>query len=406
MRGQLKCVASNEAGEDERVVTLTVHTAPIIDGSGQTVNKIALVNETVNLPCPARAVPPPIRMWSYEGQNMDTMPISHEVTEEGELILPSVQLDNTGHYTCLVSNLAGDDSITYSLEVSFAAFTMFSGFFVFKFEFSSKVLFFQVHEKPQIVSETPGTIDVVKGLTLEIPCKARGTPEPERIWKKDGIQIGQQETESVNIDSAGTLRIMNTQTSHGGQYTCEVTNAVGSDSRVTTVVVQEPPVILPATITNYTSVEGDLVEIRCHVEASPPAEIQWSRRGVPITEATPGVTVNGGTLVIQSVSKEDAAFYTCKASNPAGKAEKVIRLSVIVPPDIPDQDSIAMESVKINQPFSLYCPVFSTPLPTITWYLDDTVMSDGDPNVILSEDKRRLHVIKVELVEQCNKLKN
>ncbi|KIH59141.1 immunoglobulin I-set domain protein, partial [Ancylostoma duodenale] len=424
--GQLKCVASNEAGEDERVVTLTVHTAPIIDGSGQTVSKIVLVNETVSLPCPARAIPPPIRIWSYEGQNMDTIPIHHEVTEEGELILPSVQLDNTGHYTCLVSNLAGDDSITYSLEV---------------------------HEKPQIVSETPGTIDVVKGLTLEIPCKARGTPEPERIWKKDGIQIGQEETDTTMIDSAGTLRIMNTQTNHGGQYTCEVTNAVGSDSRVTTVVVQEPPVILPATITNYTSVEGDLVEIRCHVEASPPAEIQWSRRGVPITESTPGVSVNeppvilpatitnytsvegdlveirchveasppaeiqwsrrgvpitestpgvsvnGGTLIIQSVNKEDAAFYTCKASNPAGKTEKVIRLSVIVPPDIPDQDSVVLESVKIHQPFSLYCPVFSTPLPTITWYLDDTVMSDGDPNVILSEDKRRLHVIKARTTD-------
>ncbi|EYB86260.1 hypothetical protein Y032_0282g1275 [Ancylostoma ceylanicum] len=338
----------------------------------ETVSKIVLVNETVSLPCPARAIPPPIRIWSYEGQNMDTIAIHHEVTEEGELILPSVQLDNTGHYTCLVSNLAGDDSITYSLEVN---------------------------EKPQIVSETPGTIDVVKGLTLEIPCKARGTPEPERIWKKDGIQIGQGETDTTNIDSAGTLRIMNTQTNHGGQYTCEVSNAVGSDSRLTTVVVQEPPVILPATITNYTSVEGDLVEIRCHVEASPPAEIQWSRRGVPITESTPGVSVNGGTLIIQSVNKEDAAFYTCKASNPAGKTEKVIRLSVIVPPDIPDQDSVVLESVKIHQPFSLYCPVFSTPLPTITWYLDDTVMSDGDPNVILSEDKRRLHVIKARTTD-------
>ncbi|KJH48754.1 immunoglobulin I-set domain protein [Dictyocaulus viviparus] len=75
-RGQLKCVASNEAGEDERLVTLTVHTAPVIDGSGQTINKIALVNETISLPCPAHALPPPIRIWSYEGQNIEATSIT------------------------------------------------------------------------------------------------------------------------------------------------------------------------------------------------------------------------------------------------------------------------------------------------------------------------------------------
>ncbi|KAJ1352355.1 hypothetical protein KIN20_008678 [Parelaphostrongylus tenuis] len=366
-RGQLKCVASNDAGEDERVVTLTVHTAPIIDGSGQTISKIVLVNETVSLPCPAHAVPPPIRIWSYEGQNLDEISMPYEPQVNGELLLPSVQLDNTGHYTCLVSNLAGDDSITYSLEV---------------------------HEKPKIISETSSTIDVILGYTLEIPCKARGTPEPERIWKKDGIQIREDVSDIVNIDSSGTLQIMNTQSHHGGQYTCEVSNSVGTASQITTVNVEEPPVILPSTMTNYTSVEGDMVEIRCYVKASPPAVIQWLRKGAPIDDSVPGISAEGGTLVIRSVSKDDAGFYTCKVSNPAGKAEKVIRLSVIVPPDIADQDTVSLESIKIHQPFSLYCPVVSTPLPTITWYLDENIISDVDPNIIFSEDKRRLHIVE------------
>ncbi|KJH48753.1 immunoglobulin I-set domain protein [Dictyocaulus viviparus] len=342
----------------------------------------------------------------------------YESQVDGELILPFVQLENTGQYTCLVSNLAGDDSITYNLEV---------------------------YEKPQIVSETLGTIDVIMGLTLEIPCKARGTPEPEKIWKKDDIQIREDPRNAMNIDSAGTLRIMNVQTNHGGQYTCEVSNAAGVASQLTTVVVQEPPVILPTTITNYTAVEGDLtnhggqytcevsnaagvasqlttvvvqeppvilpttitnytavegdlVEIRCYVEASPSADILWLRRGVPITEYTSGILVSGGTLTIPEVTKDDATFYTCKVSNPAGKAEKVIRLSVIVPPDIPDQDVVSFESIRIHQSFSLYCPVVSSPSPMITWYLQDNVMTDDDPNVIFSEDKRSLHVVKKEIV--------
>uniref|UniRef100_A0A1I7X4J4 Ig-like domain-containing protein n=1 Tax=Heterorhabditis bacteriophora TaxID=37862 RepID=A0A1I7X4J4_HETBA len=253
-RGQLKCVASNEAGMDERLVTLTVHTTPIIDGSGQ-----------------------------------------YQINEKGELVLPSVQLDNTGHYTCLVSNLAGDDSITYSMEV---------------------------HEKPLIISDTPGTIDVIKGLTLEIPCKAKGTPEPDRVWEKDGIQNHRS------------------------------------------FCLQLSPII-------------------------PPLKATWRIIKYDID----------GTLVIAEVSQEDATFYTCKASNPAGKAEKVIRLSVIVPPDIPDQDIVSHESVKVNNPFSLYCPVFSTPLPMITWHLDDRSLSDSDSNVILSEDRRRLHVVKARTTD-------
>ena len=132
------------------------------------------------------------------------------------------------------------------------------------------------------------------------------------------------------VDSAGTLRIPNAQPRDAGQYQCTVMNDMGDDSQLTNVVIQEPPVILGTTLTNYTSVVGDSVEIRCDVQAYPPASVQWSRKGVPVTESTPGVRVEpDGTLVIDEVRKEDATFYTCRASNPAGKAEKPIFLSVI-----------------------------------------------------------------------------
>lgn len=37
-RGEFKCVAENELGTAEHVITLTVHTAPIIEGSGTVKN--------------------------------------------------------------------------------------------------------------------------------------------------------------------------------------------------------------------------------------------------------------------------------------------------------------------------------------------------------------------------------
>ncbi|CAD6189244.1 unnamed protein product [Caenorhabditis auriculariae] len=373
LKGSLKCVATNEAGSDERVVSLTVHTAPIIDGSGTTVSRVALANDTVVLACPARAEPPPVRIWSYEGSRIDTVPIPHKVTKDGELVLSNIDIEHAGYFTCLVSNLAGDDSITYELEVQ---------------------------EKPRIISETPGTLDVVKGLTLEIPCTATGTPQPERSWEKDGILLSTGNSSRYGIDSAGTLRIFNTAKEDGGQYKCLVENGAGSESQTTSVVVQEPPVFSPHTIVNYTAVAGDVVELRCAVEAYPPATIQWTRKGVPVTESTPGMKVeNDGTLVIAEASKEDDTFYSCKATNPAGIAEKNMRLSIIVAPEMPDQDIVAHESVKVSQPFSLYCPVLSTPLPTISWQLNDKPMAEVDANVQFSDDKRKLHVEKARVTD-------
>lgn len=71
-------------------------------------------------------------------------------------------MNHAGKYTCHVSNLAGDDHITYLLKVQ---------------------------EPPLIISDIPGTIDVVLGMILEIPCRAIGTPDPTVTWEKDGFQV-------------------------------------------------------------------------------------------------------------------------------------------------------------------------------------------------------------------------
>ncbi|VDM47645.1 unnamed protein product [Toxocara canis] len=410
-RGHFKCVAENEVGIDERIVILTVHTAPTIEGSGQVKTIVVNVNETAVLPCPARAQPPPTRAWSYEGDRLYpgyTHGSEIRFTSDGSIEVVTPQMNHAGKYTCHVSNLAGDDHITYLLKVQ---------------------------EPPIIISEIPGTIDVVLGLMLEIPCRAIGSPDPTVTWEKDGFQIIPDDI--VEIDPSGTLRIEKTQLAHRGEYRCLAANPAGKDLRNTLVVVQEPPVILPTTLSDYTTVEGDRIELRCFAKANPPPVITWSRKGVPITDETIGMHVtdaiiqitgclmvalinmlsedvllsdhcdkrrsitlpskycaSDGTLIIDSVENDDAGHYTCKASNAAGDTDKIIRLSVIIPPDIPDPHTIITETVVAGQPFSLYCPVFSTPLPQITWHLDDRPIAEGDPNIHLSDDKRRLHILR------------
>lgn len=92
----------------------------------------------------------------------------------------------------------------------------------------------------------------------------------------------------------------------------------------------EPPVILPATLTEYTAVEGDKVEMKCYASGSPKPQIVWYKRSLEITEEDTGVqTTEDGTIIIDSVKDTDHGPYTCKAINPAGEASQDILLKVI-----------------------------------------------------------------------------
>ncbi|VDK40722.1 unnamed protein product [Gongylonema pulchrum] len=157
---------------------------------------------------------------------------------------------------------------------------------------------------------------------LEIPCRAVGTPEPSIAWEKDGFQIIADDV--VHIDGAGTIRIERAQLPHRGNYRCIATNPAGRDDRNTLVIVQEPPTISPSTLSDYTTVEGDRIELRCFATANPAPSISWSRKGVAITEDTDRMEVlDDGTLVIDDVEDTDAGHYICKASNAAGHIEKL-----------------------------------------------------------------------------------
>ncbi|CAJ0582924.1 unnamed protein product, partial [Mesorhabditis spiculigera] len=374
IKGKLRCEATNSLGTEHLDVDVMVHLMPKILGSDRHHFFEAKLNHSINLPCPADTNPPPNRVWEFDGERIldgdDFFGSSVQINTDGSLFIGHVSPEHVGRFTCHVSNLAGDDKLEYDLKVT---------------------------SPPKIVSDTPGVLDVIQGLTLEIPCQAQGKPQPTITWDKDGFQVIPNDI--VIVDRSGTLRIHNTKYEHRGDYTCTASNSAGNDQRKTHVIVQEAPIIHNQTLTGYTAVSGDKVELRCLVGGSPTPIITWHKKGVQIQD-TPGTYVTpDGILVLENAEKGDDAYYTCKATNAAGVAEKVIRLEVIAPPEIPDQDTVTTEVVRIDNPFSLYCPVFATPLPTISWELNDLSLEQADPNIQFSDDKRRLHVEKARITD-------
>jgi len=94
---------------------------PRIAGSGADTKTIYVnVNETAIMPCPARAEPPPSRSWHYEDRKVYrgySYGSELQFSGEGALQITKSQMQHAGRYQCFVSNLAGNDSITYQLIV-------------------------------------------------------------------------------------------------------------------------------------------------------------------------------------------------------------------------------------------------------------------------------------------------
>ena len=87
-----------------------------------------------------------------------------------------------------------------------------------------------------------GNDTYTQGGQLQLTCVSEGGPELEYTWLMSGSMI-----DNVNNN---TYIIINVTTSHGGDYTCNVTNNAGHDSKTITIYskLNEPAYLTQAVI--------------------------------------------------------------------------------------------------------------------------------------------------------------
>ena len=71
---------------------------------------------------------------------------------------------------------------------------------------------------------------------------------------------------------------------------------------------------------------GEVLQIQCVAEGTPPIVIQWSKVGGQLSQAA---SERDGILRIQPVTAADAGRYRCLASNEAGRSELYADVSVM-----------------------------------------------------------------------------
>ncbi|KAE8293962.1 Hemicentin-1 Fibulin-6 [Larimichthys crocea] len=279
--GTYTCVASNRAGVDNRHYNLQVHVPPSLDGAGSTDDVTVVRGNVASLLCIADGTPNP----DY------------------------AQVNDTGRYTCVANNTAGQTSRHFNLKVL---------------------------DPPRIKgSGVPAEVSVVVNNVLELQCEASGIPTPSLTWLKDGRPLPQ--TNSLRLLRGGeVLRVASAQLEDTGRYSCLANSPAGDDDKEFLVRVHVPPNIAgESTIQDLSVLQNRQVTLECKSDAVPPPTLTWLKDGQPFQASARVRILSGGRyLQINMAELSDRAQYTCVASNIAGKTTRQFNLAVNVAPTI------------------------------------------------------------------------
>ncbi|KAK7084980.1 hypothetical protein SK128_001568 [Halocaridina rubra] len=213
--GPFTCVAINTAGHDTLTYTLTVQVPPTIERANLRQQITAIEKQNVNMLCEASGSPLPSVSW-YKGSMLITPEHPHfEILDEGEkLQIIEVDKSDEGIITCSAKNPAGQDSVSFTLQVLVS---------------------------PSVAPEAATEVTVNEGESIALNCPVEGDPAPSIIWSMDGTIIGSSGRDNIDvINNQWSLRITRARNENSGVYTCTATNAAGiTDIPITLFVLGE-----------------------------------------------------------------------------------------------------------------------------------------------------------------------
>lgn len=150
-----------------------------------------------------------------------------------ELELFNVDISQSGEYTCVVSNNAGQTSCTTRLFVKGLLACICSSDFLYA---AIYVLFLGLiavlchSPEPATFVKKLSDHSVEPGKSIILESTYTGTLPIAVTWKKDGFNISQSERCSiVTTEKTCILEILNSTKKDAGQYSCEIENEAGKD---------------------------------------------------------------------------------------------------------------------------------------------------------------------------------
>ncbi|VDD91211.1 unnamed protein product [Enterobius vermicularis] len=367
--GHYTCFAENKVGSAEKNVIVTVLPPPKMMENNRVFE--VLENDTRTLECPIKDPSVQIR-WLKNGIPIATSPNLQFSTSGHKIHLMHGQVSDSGNYTCVATNEAGEARSNMKVIVL----------------------------APPHFKALPNELKVVQGHSKTIRCEVTGAPTPEIEWLKDGQKLDYPMFQSSN--NVHYIHIRNATLEDAGNYTCTATNLAGKDSTSSNLKLKltiplkttnkNLKVVTIAVVPSIASSER-LVQVKenttlsldCVASGNPTPKISWLRNGVLIK------SFEGPRLVIEAAQASDAGSYSCEAVNEAGKATANFEVDVFIKPRFKDLES----EVRVieGERARLECKAEGHPPPVITW------LRGGRPietmhNSILSPHGETLMILK------------
>ncbi|XP_070539781.1 LOW QUALITY PROTEIN: fibroblast growth factor receptor-like 1 [Ptychodera flava] len=350
------------------------------------------VGRRIKLICPVEGDPPLLSTWTKDKENIHSGWKRFHVLRQG-LKIDDVQMEDSGHYICKVTNGFGTVTVNYTLTVEATKPkpprpTPDPNY--------REPVMPPIKEYETISGKSPGTkprfsqpgkmarreIPRPVGSSVRLKCVATGHPRPTIIWKKDGERLTDSQL-GEGRRAKWTLKLRNLRSSDSGKYTCIVFNTVGSINATYTLDVIErfgpkSPDLIGEHPLNTTVQYGETASFQCKVRSDVKPHIQWLKRVEPhmkLKDLNTTIDFNGSKLivlpageimfrpdgaylnklVIQRATEEDAGMYICLGANTMGYNYRTAFLDVLSDPtrkrDRPGYNGTnSLQNVSVSSP--------------------------------------------------------
>ncbi|CAP35150.1 Protein CBR-EGL-15 [Caenorhabditis briggsae] len=215
--------------------------------------------------------------------------------------------------------------------------------------------YFDSHDNVVLFNETQA---LPSGRTLKLNCRAKGHPEPEIFWFKNGVQIDKTSARAGGYEykfKRWSMEVEDAMVADSGDYHCEAHNFVGMTRKFFHVLIvnrmRRPPIIVPNILENAHVNVNDTATFNCKVVSDLHPHIMWVRVNKingsfsyynnsaeeflfnytemeTVEKAHVHHIGDESTLTITNVSIEDQGTYACLSGNSLGMSMANATLTV------------------------------------------------------------------------------
>ncbi|KAM4525657.1 protein sidekick-2 isoform 4-T4 [Odontesthes bonariensis] len=251
--------------------------------------------------------------------------------------------------------------------------------------------FLHVLEPPQFIKEPEKHITAEMEKVVDIPCQARGVPQPDIVWYKDALPIDPVKTPRYRVLVGGSLQVNGLLPDDTGMFQCFARNLAGEVQTNTYLAVTSIAPNITAGPSDSTVIDGMSVILHCETSGAPRPAITWQKGERVLASGSvqlPRFTLlESGSLLISPSHISDAGTYTCMASNSRGIDEASADLIVWARTRIttPPQDQSVIKGTKAI----MTCGVTHDPSVIIrhVWEKDGSVINvQSIPRIRLDAD--------------------